>query len=181
MTRFWDTVAFRLALGCGLLAIGSMSVIAAAFYFGTVGVLARSTDAKLISISKRLADHNETRGGEALRQEVQQLLQDGLVQFAVQGLTMAFVNTMLFRYNAQLAALVIFIVVPLLTLLSLWFRSASDVGFNRVRDGIAFVAVDPLDRDLRLPLGGCPRGDQRGGKGQGGKLHGRHLSARRGR
>src|SRR3984893_7039200 len=80
MTRFWDTVAFRLALGYGVLAIGSMSVIAAAFYFGTVGVLARSTDAKLISISKRLADHYETRGGEALRQEVQQLLVDGIEQ-----------------------------------------------------------------------------------------------------
>src|SRR5580700_4832173 len=63
MTRFWDTVAFRLALGYGLLAIGSMSVIAAAFYFGTVGVLARSTDAKLVSVSQRLADHYETRGG----------------------------------------------------------------------------------------------------------------------
>ena len=80
MTKFWDTVAFRLALGYGVLAIGSMSVIAAAFYFGTVGVLARSTDAKLISISKRLADHYETRGGEALRQEVQQLLVDGIEQ-----------------------------------------------------------------------------------------------------
>jgi signal transduction histidine kinase len=80
MTRFWDTVAFRLALGYGLLAIGSMSVIAAAFYFGTVGVLARSTDAKLISISKRLADHYETRGGNALRQEVEQLLVDGIEQ-----------------------------------------------------------------------------------------------------
>src|SRR5258705_6711539 len=80
MTRFWDTVAFRLALGYGVLAIGSMSVIAAAFYFGTVGVLARSTDAKLISISNRLANHYETRGGEALRQEVQQLLQDGIEQ-----------------------------------------------------------------------------------------------------
>jgi signal transduction histidine kinase len=80
MTRFWDTVAFRLALGYGLLAIGSMSVIAAAFYFGTVGVLARSTDAKLVSVSQRLADHYETRGGEALRQEVQQLLADGIEQ-----------------------------------------------------------------------------------------------------
>src|SRR5712671_34927 len=80
MIRFWDTVAFRLALGYGILAIGSMSVIAAAFYFGTVGVLARSTDAKLISISKRLADHYERRGGEALRQEVQQLLADGIEQ-----------------------------------------------------------------------------------------------------
>ncbi|HEX4617927.1 MAG TPA: HAMP domain-containing sensor histidine kinase [Stellaceae bacterium] len=80
MIRFWDTVAFRLALGYGLLAIGSMSVIAAAFYFGTVGVLARSTDAKLISISNRLSDHYETRGGEAVRQEVQQLLVDGIEQ-----------------------------------------------------------------------------------------------------
>src|ERR1700674_4190988 len=80
MTKFWDTVAFRLALGYGLLAIGSMSVIAAAFYFGTVGVLARGIDAKLISISKRLANHYETRGGEALRQEVQQLLVDGIEQ-----------------------------------------------------------------------------------------------------
>jgi signal transduction histidine kinase len=80
MARFWDTVAFRLALGYGLLAIGSMSVIAAAFYFGTVGMLARSTDAKLISISKRLADHYETRGGDAVRQEVQRLLADGIEQ-----------------------------------------------------------------------------------------------------
>jgi signal transduction histidine kinase len=80
MTRFWGTVAFRLALGYGLLAIGSMSVISAAFYFGTVGVLARSTDAKLISISSRLADHYETRGDEGLRHEIQQLLADGIEQ-----------------------------------------------------------------------------------------------------
>jgi signal transduction histidine kinase len=80
MTKFWGTVAFRLALSYGLLAIGSMSVISAAFYFGTVGVLARSTDAKLMSISNRLADHYNTRGGEELRKEVQQLLVDGIEQ-----------------------------------------------------------------------------------------------------
>jgi signal transduction histidine kinase len=80
MTRFWGTVAFRLALGYGLLAIGSMSVISAVFYFGTVGVLARSTDAKLLSISKRLAERFESRGAEGLRQEVQQLLADGIEQ-----------------------------------------------------------------------------------------------------
>ena len=80
MTRFWGTVAFRLALGYGLLAIGSMSVISAAFYFGTVGLLARSTDAKLLSISQRLARHFETRGSEGLQQEVQQLLVDGIEQ-----------------------------------------------------------------------------------------------------
>lgn len=80
MTKFWSTVAFRLALSYGLLAIGSMSVISAAFYFGTVGVLSRSTDAKLMSISNRLADHYDTRGAERLRQEVQQLLVDGIEQ-----------------------------------------------------------------------------------------------------
>ncbi len=80
MTRFWSTVAFRLALSCGLLAIGSMSVISAAFYFGTVGVLARSTDAKLLSISNKLAAHFDTRGGDQLRQEIEQLLADGIEQ-----------------------------------------------------------------------------------------------------
>jgi signal transduction histidine kinase len=80
MARFWGTVAFRLALSYGLLAIGSMSVISAAFYFGTVGVLERSTDAKLLSLSTRLAGHFESRDGEGLRQEIQQLLVDGIEQ-----------------------------------------------------------------------------------------------------
>ena len=69
MTRFWGTVAFRLALGYGLLAVGSMTVISAAFYFGTVGVLARSTDAKLLSVWNRLAGHferSERLGDQAL-------------------------------------------------------------------------------------------------------------------
>src|SRR6266481_2920758 len=80
MNRFWSTVAFRLALGYGLFAIASMSVISAAFYFGTVGVLARSTDANLLSASQRLAEHFESRGGEGLRQKVEQLLADGIDQ-----------------------------------------------------------------------------------------------------
>jgi len=76
----WRNVAFRLALGYGALAVGSMSVISAVFYVGTVGVLARSIDAKLLSVSKRLADHFETRGDNGLRQEIQQLLDDGIDQ-----------------------------------------------------------------------------------------------------
>src|SRR5438309_5448265 len=80
MARFWGTVAFHLALSYGLLAIGSMSVSSAAFYFGTVGVLARSTDAKLQSLSKRLAEHFESRGDKGLQREIQQLLVDGIEQ-----------------------------------------------------------------------------------------------------
>jgi signal transduction histidine kinase len=57
-----------------------MSVISAAFYFGTVGLLARSTDGNLQSLSKRLAEHFESRGGEELRKEIEQLLVDGIEQ-----------------------------------------------------------------------------------------------------
>lgn len=80
MRRLWRTVAFRLALGYGLLAVGSMAVLSAAFYFGTVGVLARSTDANLFALSNRLTRHFQERGGEVLRQEIQQLLVDGIEQ-----------------------------------------------------------------------------------------------------
>jgi len=76
----WHNVAFRLALGYGALAVGSMSVISVVFYVGTVGVLARGIDAKLLSVSKRLADHFDSRGGDGLRQEIRQLLADGIDQ-----------------------------------------------------------------------------------------------------
>src|SRR5215467_2818122 len=80
MAKFWETVAFRLALSYGLLAVASMSVISAAFYFGTVGVLERSTDGKLLTISKRLAVHSDSRDNERLRQEIQRLLVYGIDQ-----------------------------------------------------------------------------------------------------
>ncbi len=73
---------------------------------------------------------------------LQQLLQDGLVQFAAQGLTMIFVSVVLFSMNAELAFITLAMIVPLMTVLSLWFRSASNTGYERVRDGIAAVLSD---------------------------------------
>ncbi|MGH9242856.1 MAG: ABC transporter ATP-binding protein [Acidimicrobiales bacterium] len=73
---------------------------------------------------------------------LQQLLQDGVVQFAIQGLTMAVVTVVLFSYNVELAIITLFLVVPILTVLSLWFRSASERGYGRVRDGLARVLSD---------------------------------------
>jgi len=73
---------------------------------------------------------------------LQQLLQEGLVQFAVQGLTMVVVTVVLFFYSVKLALITLLLIVPILTALSLWFRSASDRGYNRVRDGIAGVLSD---------------------------------------
>ena len=75
-------------------------------------------------------------------ESLQQLLQDGLPQFALQGLTMLIVTVVLFFYNVELALITIAIIVPILTALSVWFRSASDKGYERVRDGIAGVLSD---------------------------------------
>ena len=75
-------------------------------------------------------------------ESLQQLLQDGLPQFALQGLTMVIVTVVLFFYNVELTLITLLMIVPLLTGLSLWFRSSSDKGYQRVRDGIANVLSD---------------------------------------
>jgi ATP-binding cassette subfamily B protein len=73
---------------------------------------------------------------------LQQLLQDGLAQFAIQGLTMLFVTGVLFSYNWQLALVTLAIVMPALTIASLWFRSSSERSYLRVRDTLAGVISD---------------------------------------
>jgi signal transduction histidine kinase len=80
MHRLWSSVAFRLAVSYGLLAVASTVVVAAVFYFGTIGVLTRSTDEKLQSLSDRLAQHYTTRGAAAVGREIEQLLTDGIDQ-----------------------------------------------------------------------------------------------------
>ena len=80
-------------------------------------------------------------------ENLQQLLQDGLAQFAVQGLTMVVITVALFTLNVRLALITVLLIVPALTVLSLWFRSASSRGWLRVRDGIANVLAD-LDESL---------------------------------
>jgi ATP-binding cassette, subfamily B, bacterial len=73
---------------------------------------------------------------------LQQLLQDGIAQFIIQGGTMVIVTVVLFTYSVQLALLTVAIVVPPLTLLSLWFRSESLRTYLRSRDGLAQVIGD---------------------------------------
>jgi signal transduction histidine kinase len=80
MNRIWGSVAFRLALGYGVLAVGSTTVVSAVFYFGTVGVVAHRVDTKLRLLSDRLADHYTNRGADGLKQEIEQLLTDGIDQ-----------------------------------------------------------------------------------------------------
>jgi ATP-binding cassette subfamily B protein len=75
-------------------------------------------------------------------EQLQQLLQDGLAQLVVQALTMIVITVVLFTLNVELALITIALVVPLLTAASIWFRSASARGYDRVRDGIANVLGD---------------------------------------
>ncbi|HUP85227.1 MAG TPA: ABC transporter ATP-binding protein [Acidimicrobiales bacterium] len=66
-----------------------------------------------------------------------QLFQEGLVQMIVQGLTMIFVSGVLFYYNVTLALITLLAVVPALLVATIWFRRASDHGYDMVRDRIA--------------------------------------------
>ncbi|HUC35676.1 MAG TPA: ABC transporter ATP-binding protein [Acidimicrobiales bacterium] len=75
-------------------------------------------------------------------ENLQQLLQDGLAQFATQGLTMVVITVILFTTNVTLAIITVLLVVPVLLVMSLWFRVASERGYDRVRDGIADVMSD---------------------------------------
>jgi ATP-binding cassette subfamily B protein len=75
-------------------------------------------------------------------EQLQQLLQDGLAQLVVQGLTMVVITVILFTLNVELTLITLALVIPLLTGASLWFRKASQIAYNRVRDGIANVLGD---------------------------------------
>jgi ATP-binding cassette subfamily B protein len=75
-------------------------------------------------------------------ENLQQLLQDGLAQLALQALTMVVIAGFMLSENVKLALITIVLILPLLTVASLWFRVASERGYDKVRDGIANVLAD---------------------------------------
>ncbi len=70
------------------------------------------------------------------------LFQDGLVNLAVQVLTLLVITVVLTLLNPTLALITLAVVVPAMTLLTAWFRSASELGYRRVRERIADVLAD---------------------------------------
>jgi ATP-binding cassette subfamily B protein len=70
------------------------------------------------------------------------LFQDGLVNLAVQVLTLVIITVVLMVLNVELALITLLVVVPAMTGLTIWFRSASEVGYARVRERIANVLAD---------------------------------------
>ena len=71
-----------------------------------------------------------------------QLFQDGLVNLAVQFGTLVIITVVLVSMSPTLALLTIAVVVPVLGVMTVWFRRASDRGFVTVRDRIADVLAD---------------------------------------
>jgi ATP-binding cassette subfamily B protein len=75
-------------------------------------------------------------------ENLQQLLQDGLSQFALQALTMVTIMIIMLAMNPFLAVISISAVVPPLVILSWWFHIRSDHAYATVRDRIADVLSD---------------------------------------
>lgn len=75
-------------------------------------------------------------------ENLQQLIQDGISQFAMQGLTMIVIIVVLFAMNVTLATWTVLLVVPLLFAFSIWFHLASERGYLLSRDRIANVLAD---------------------------------------
>jgi ATP-binding cassette subfamily B protein len=75
-------------------------------------------------------------------ENLQQLLQDGLAQLVGQALTMVVITVILFTRNVELTLITLALVIPILTVATIWFTRASQRGYMRVRDGIAGVLGD---------------------------------------
>ncbi|HVI50645.1 MAG TPA: HAMP domain-containing sensor histidine kinase [Candidatus Sulfotelmatobacter sp.] len=61
-----------------MLMLISLAILAGVLYFGTVGVMNRGIDGKLAALSSHLSARAGNDGTEALRQEIQRLLDDGI-------------------------------------------------------------------------------------------------------
>jgi ATP-binding cassette subfamily B protein len=75
-------------------------------------------------------------------ENLQQLVQEGLAQLIGQALTMVVIAVILFTMNVELTLITLALIVPILTLATIWFSRASERGYERVRDGIAGVLGD---------------------------------------
>ena len=76
MRNLHRSIAARLALGYGVLVALSIAIVCAVFYFGTIGVLDRSVDRKLVLLSERLAALYVAGDGTRAAAEIAHLLTD---------------------------------------------------------------------------------------------------------
>ncbi|MFV2038680.1 MAG: ABC transporter ATP-binding protein [Acidimicrobiales bacterium] len=146
----------------------SVLVAVSAIYLGTIGVqaiisrfrirytgtlgesLTKSLRIRVFSHFQRqsLDFYTEEKAGVLMTrmtsdiEALSQLFQEGLVNFAVQGLTLVVITVVLFVLNPLLAAITLAMVLPVTLLLSNWFRLRSNSAYERVRDRIGDVLAD---------------------------------------
>ncbi|MES2160494.1 MAG: HAMP domain-containing sensor histidine kinase [Pseudomonadota bacterium] len=72
------SIAARLVLGYGVLGTASIALVSAVFYHGTVGVLDRDIDGRIVAQSERLLAHAAGQAHGALLAEVRRQLDDGI-------------------------------------------------------------------------------------------------------
>ena len=70
------------------------------------------------------------------------LFQEGLVQMAVQGMTVVAIAGIMLATDIRLAAIILCLIVPVLVLSTIRYRSASTTAYNDVRDRISNVLDD---------------------------------------
>jgi len=142
----WVAIAYVISIMLG--ALNSRIRIQ---YTGTLGEdLTRSLRIRVFSHMQRqsLNFYTDEKAGVLMTrmtsdiEALSQLFQEGLVSFAVQGLTLLVITVVLFILDAQLAAITLLLVLPVTFLLSNWFRRKSDAAYGQVRDHIARVLSD---------------------------------------
>jgi ATP-binding cassette subfamily B protein len=75
-------------------------------------------------------------------ENLQQFLQDGISSFGIQLVSMVTIIVLMFSLDVKLALLTVIAVIPILTVITIWFHGASERGYLRARDGIANVLSD---------------------------------------
>ena len=70
------------------------------------------------------------------------LMQEGLVNFVVQGMTLVVITAYLVVLDPTLAIVCLLAVIPVNVVLTMWFRRVSLIGYLRVRDRIADVLAN---------------------------------------
>ena len=120
-------------------------------YTGTMGEdLSRSLRIRVFSHLQRqsLGFYTNEKAGVLMTrmtsdiEALSQLFQEGLVNFAVQALTLLVITIVLFVLDPYLAAITLLLVLPITIVLSNWFRRRSDAAYGLVRDHIGRVLSD---------------------------------------
>jgi signal transduction histidine kinase len=72
------SIAAKLVLGYGALGLASIGAVSVVFYIGTIGVLDRNIDSRVMALAERLGETSHARTVAALEPEVRRQLADGI-------------------------------------------------------------------------------------------------------